>query len=89
MERVAEGPIEVRLRTNLSSVKPKARIDCSNIDSDERIDIYANSDMKPVMSLGSENDEFFEIVEKMQAVFGDFCNLWKRLGFEKRNSSFC
>ena len=49
MERVAEGPIEVRFSANLSSVKPKARIDCSNIDSDERIDIYANSDMKPVM----------------------------------------
>ena len=41
------------------------------------------------MSLGSEDDKFFEIVEKKQAVFGDFSNLWKRLGFEKRNSSFC
>ena len=39
-------------------VKPRANIDSSNKEPKERIDFYANSDMKPVRSLGLYDDEY-------------------------------
>ena len=59
---------------NLGLVKPKVRNDSIKTEHDERIDVYANSDMKSVMSLGLEYDEFFEMVEKMQAVLETFAS---------------
>ena len=54
---------------------PEAKVDSSNIEPDKRFDIYANFDMKPVMRLGIEDDNsFFEIVEKMQAVLETFAS---------------
>ena len=67
MERVAEGPRKVQFSASLGFVKP-AIIDSKNIEPDERIDIYANSEMKPVMRLRLEDDHLFEMVEEMQAV---------------------
>ena len=76
MERVAEGPRKVQFSANLGLVKPRAIIDSSNVEPDERIDIYANSDIKPVMSLGLED----EMVEKMQAVL-ETLHLMVAVGF--------
>ena len=74
IDRVAEGPRKVQFSANLGLVKPKVINDSSKTEHDERIHIYANSDMKPVMSLGLEDDEFFEMVEKMQAVLETFAS---------------
>ena len=68
MERVAEGSRKVQFSANLGLVKPREIIDSSNIEPDERGEIYANSDMKPVISLWLEDDEFFEMIEKMQEI---------------------
>ena len=40
-------------------MKPKVINDSSKTEHDERIEVYANPAMKPVMSLGLEDDEFF------------------------------
>ena len=61
-------------------VKPKVINDSSKTEHDERIDIYANSDMKPVMSLGLEDDEFFEMVEKRKQ-FWRLLHLMEAVGF--------
>ena len=74
MERVAEGARKVQFSANLGLIKPRAIIDSSNIEPEERIDIYANFDMKLLVSLGLEDDEFFEMVEKMQAVLETFAS---------------
>ena len=87
MERFAERPRKILFSASLGLVKPRAIIDSSNIEPDKRIEIHANSDMNPVMSLGLDN-ECFEMIENMQE-FGNFCILWKRLGFATRSSSFC
>ena len=68
MERVAEGSRKVQFSANLGLVKPREIIDSSNIEPDERGEIYANSDMKPVISLWLEDDEFFEMIEKMPEI---------------------
>ena len=59
-------------------VKPRAKIASSNKESEEPIEIYANSDMKTVMNLIVEDDEFFEMVEKMQAVLETFASYASR-----------
>ena len=74
IDRVAQGPRKVQFSANLGLVKPKVINDSSKTEHDKRIDIYANSDMKTVMSLGLEDDEFFEMVEKMQAVLETFAS---------------
>ena len=74
MERFAKKTRKVLLRVSLGLVKPRSKIASGNEESEERIDIYASSDMKTVMNLGVENDEFFEMVEKIQAVLGTFAS---------------
>ena len=74
MARVAEGPEKNQLSANMDLTKPRAKIDSINLEPDERIDIYANSDMKQLMSMGLKDDEFFEILEKMQAILETFAS---------------
>ena len=73
IDRVAEGHRKVQFSANLGLVKPKVINDSSKTEH-KRIEIYANSDMKPVTSLGLEDDEFFEMVEKIQAVLESFAS---------------
>ena len=80
MERVAEGPKKNQFSANLGWVKPLAIIDSVNIEPDERIDIYANSDMKRVMSFRLEDDEFFEMFKK-RLQFWRLLRLMKAVGF--------
>ena len=74
MERVAERAGKVQLSAKMDLVKPRAKIDSSSREADERIDIYANSDKKKVMNLGLEDDELCETVGKMKAVFETFAS---------------
>ena len=80
IDRVAEGPRQVQFSANLGLVKPKVINGCSKTEHDERIDIYANSDTKPVISLGLDNDEFFEMVEKCKQ-FWRLLHLMEAVGF--------
>ena len=84
-ERVAERPWKNQFSANLGLVKPRATIDSSNVKPDERIGIYANCDMKSVMSMGLEDDELSNLVEEMQAIL-KFLHLMEAAGF--RNTSF-
>ena len=68
IDQGAERRRKVQFSANLGLVKPKVKNGSSKTEHDERIDIYAYSDTKPVISLGLKDDKFFEMVEKMQAV---------------------
>ena len=68
MERVAEWSGKVQFSAILVLVKPSAIIDSGNIEPDQRNDIWTNSDLKLVMSLGLEDDQFFKVVEKSKLI---------------------
>ena len=70
IERVADGPLKVQFSANLGIIKPRAIVDSS--EAEERLHFYANLEMKPVMSLGLEVEDFYDMVEKMQAVLQTF-----------------
>ena len=55
-------------------VKPRATIDSSNVEPEERIGINANCDMKSVMIMGLEDDEFSNMVKEMQAILKFFAS---------------
>ena len=88
MDCVVEGLRKVQLSANLGLVKPRAIIDSSKPEPHERISIYANSDIYPVMSLGLDDARFLKWSKKFKQVWR-LLILWKRLGFSTRNSSFC
>ena len=74
MGRVAEGSRKVQFSASLCLIKTREKNDSNNSEPDERIDLYANYDMKSVVSLGLEDDEFFEMVKKIQAVKETFAS---------------
>ena len=80
IDRVAEGPRKVQFSANLGLVEPKVINDSSKTEHDERIGIYANSDLKPVMSLGLEDDEFLKWSKRCEQ-FWRLLHLMEAIGF--------